>query len=735
MFLPERKLDHGRNPYSDSTHHIKFENGTTAANANPEQTKKQEIQRKYQQELQEQMEEKRLKKEADKRRILEEDRLEEQRWKREQEELKRREDEEKQRELNKHKKFQQENVQNLNNVQPKGRQQRQQETGDAQDNQQIENQKKQANNNTESIQEIPQIPLPQISTEASKNYIHSVKGYSAPSKSPKRLDTGFNTNDNGFGVIQKPPDELQNQRILDIYKVQMDSQISKIHEEMNKQNHNLLSQIDYLKKETNNAIRERDCSQQELKSLQGQFKGHLQQNELLKENMQVLLRMNGDQQVNGFLSKYANIEGNGSNQDVDQINTGKFGGGGMGQNSGLNVNEVGSMIGKSKSQPMKLYNRLGSESTEQFNYGTFGNGGNLANGGTQDAQSNFVPLKYLDGNAGVNELTMGKLADMRFSNGDFGVKENSPGLKKYQDDNAMFDSTTKEFEYLLNGTQKARPHTQQNIRASHDNGNLGFGNNLPENYPSHSNVNSGRDLGNNKNGSVFKNLGANMMYGDDLNVYTGDDTLGNGPSNQAYGNQQNKAKYSTYGDMNKNQYTVGNSDKNLHDTEKNNKDTGTNGGIIENDSVLGILEKYGEVKIGGNGLDVQNLPGNGQQFFGNNSKRGHDQNEPKIMQSFGLDEIHKKNELRMEMLEKYEKGITDINDTNNNNKGSNLFDLGGGYKNRESTLKKKNLDFNNKFPDLKLGDSVGVGGGVGGGGSGEYNFGTQDNLLAKYSNM
>ena len=123
-------------------------------------------------------------------------------------------------------------------------------------------------------------------------------------------------------MIQEPiKTPNRNKKMFEMYNKKMADQIVGQKDEMMGMHKDLLGHIDNLKKETNQAIRERDAAQMELKSLQGQYNNHLQQNEIFKENMEHILKANSQQQVNGFLVKYANNDKNHNVYDIKNSDT------------------------------------------------------------------------------------------------------------------------------------------------------------------------------------------------------------------------------------------------------------------------------------------------------------------------------------------------------------------------------------------------------------------------------
>lgn len=160
----------------------------------------------------------------------------------------------------------------------------------------------------------------------------------------------------------------------------------------------------------------------ELKNIQGQYNTHLLQNELYKENMNQMLRVNNDQKINGFIGNYG-----GSAKQIGQLAHQE-----IAQQDVMDIinNPKETFIKKSKSEPMRLYGRSGLEpndaldgmNTAQFNVpnGVRYNNNSSAKYGTLEAESNFVPLKFFDKNQmNPNEFTLGKLKELRFSKNDF----------------------------------------------------------------------------------------------------------------------------------------------------------------------------------------------------------------------------------------------------------------------------------------------------------------------------
>jgi hypothetical protein len=154
--------------------------------------------------------------------------------------------------------------------------------------------------------------------------------------------------------------------------------------------------------------------------------------------------------------------------------------------------------------------------------------------------------------------------------------------------------------------------------------------------------------------------------------------------------------------------------------QNNNGDSGMTGrvpeDVLKNDSVLGILEKYGEIQLDGKGLklggggtmDSGKVNNIGDQYLGDSMARG----------SIGLNEINDKNDQRMAQLNNFEKA------------------LGGKDEFKFDTKEFAGL--------LGLGAEGGMesyggkGGGSGGqklGDSEDFNLGTLDNLLEKYRHL
>lgn len=217
------------------------------------------------------------------------------------------------------------------------------------------------------------LPKVDLSTEISKQYVSSQKSEESFHKPKSQSDLH---NDGGL---------LQNQRISEMYNQQMENQIGNLKGEFGGIQKDLLSQINFLKQQTEMAIKERDFAQSELKSIQGQYNNHLLQNQIYKENMNSMLRINGQQQVNGFISQYSgNVNTQMVNDDISDIlsdNKNSKGGNGNHQQQG---GVMGSMMERSRSEPMKLYGRAGLADEDPYNKTAsfnMANGGNCGNSG------------------------------------------------------------------------------------------------------------------------------------------------------------------------------------------------------------------------------------------------------------------------------------------------------------------------------------------------------------------
>ena len=238
----------------------------------------------------------------------------------------------------------------------------------------------------------------------------------------------------------------------------------------------------------------------------------------------------------------------------------------------------------------------------------------------------------------------------------------------------MFESTTKEFEKLLLGeTKKQRPYTHQNMRDSQkylDSKSL-LENNISRNQ-------------------TFKNMGKNLVNNSTREV----------DSNNLL---------NTFGKKNNPNYLG-----------QGANDSQVNTNSIKNDSIQGILEKYGEVKFD---AKKDNL-----NFFGNNSKEAIN-NDSMVRQSLGLNEIMDKNEKRMNMLNNFEKQL--------NIKDSNKFDndeqskLVGNFNNNHSDYGSKHHIKNTGSMGLSENNSYGNKLAV----SNEFNLGTLENQLNKYKDV
>lgn len=649
----------------------------------------------YKKELQEQVDAHKRKKEDEKRRYRQEELEAEEKWKREQEVVTKREQAEKEQERNKYKNFQVANQQisTKNETIPNRSPNRiSMERPDAQNSvhKQNENASMPIIESMIINSEPPFKKIDPISTEISKQYILSQRQSTEQSFASQAIIKKD---------IEAPPFNAGgNQHIAEMYNQQMNSHVTNLKGEMNNMQTDLLSQINFLKQQTNQAILERDRAQLELRNIQGQFNNHLTQNEIYKENMNEIFKKKLETQqetsVNNFVNKYSGITGKEKlHQEIydiiDDPNSGKVLG---------NKDQNFGNINRSKSEPMRFFGKQpGNDDVGTYNTANFGAGlmQNNSSGtemlsqkyGSLQGQSNFVPLKFFDkSQMNANEFTLGKQSEMRFSKDEFKNPNESQELGNYKaQDDMMFESTTKEFEKLLNGEKtKQRPYTHQNLRDSQKYlNNRSMGEN---------NGRANQNEGNFSRNQTFKHMGKNL-----LDYHSTRDIDQNNFGSNTFGKKKN-ANYVDTG---------------INDTQNN-----TEG--IKNDSVLGILEKYGEVQFDSK---KDNL-----KFFGNDSQ-GAVQNDSMVRQSMGLNDIIQKNEKRMTMLNNFEKQL--------NLKDSNKFDTDEQSK-LVGDFGNNNLDFGSKgLP--KSNDSLGIRDnnsyGVKLAESSEFNLGTLENQLNKYKDI